>query len=83
MDHHLFNKIVRCIQTACEGTAGEVRAESRLREDLDMESLQLVLLQVELESEFGFTFDPLDDDFRQIFQTAESVYDYVKAKTDG
>lgn len=83
MDQNLFNKIVRCIQTACEGTAGEVRPESRLQEDLDMESLQLVLLQVELETEFGFTFDPLDDDFRQIFRTAESVYDYVKAKTDG
>lgn len=82
MDQNLFNKIARCIQAACEGTAGEVRPESRLQEDLDMESLQLVLLQVELEAEFGFTFDPLDDDFRQIFQTVESVYDYVKAKTN-
>ena len=47
-----------------------------------MESLQLVLLQVELESVFGFTFDPLDDDFRKIFQTAESVYRYVKDRAD-
>lgn len=82
MDQELFNKVVGCIQTACEGTAGEVRPESRLREDLDMESLQLVLLQVELESAFGFTFDPLDDDFRKIFQTVGSVYSYVKDKTD-
>ena len=44
---------------------GEVHLESRLREDLGMDSLNLVLLQVELESVFGFTFDPLDDDFRR------------------
>lgn len=83
MDQNLFDRVADCIRTACEGTAGEVRPESRLQEDLGMESLQLVLLQVELEAAFGFTFDPLDDDFRQIFRTAESVYDYVKGRTDG
>lgn len=83
MDQNLFNKVVGCIQTACEGHVGEVRPEKRLQEDLNMESLQLVLLQVELEIAFGFTFDPLEDDFRQIFHTAESVYDYVKARLNG
>lgn len=82
MDQKLFNKVVVCIQTAREGAVGEVRPGSRLREDLNMESLQLVLLQVELESVFGFTFDPLDDDFRKIFETAESVYSYVKGRAD-
>ena len=82
LDQKLFNEVVGCIRTACEGTVGEVRPESRLREDLNMESLQLVLLQVELESVFGFTFDPLDDDFRKIFQTAESVYRYVRDRAD-
>ena len=83
MDRDLFDRIVDCIQTACEGAAGEVRPESRLQENLGMESLQLVLLQVELEAAFGFTFDPLEDDFRQIFRTVESVYGYVKARTNG
>lgn len=82
MDQKLFNKVVSCIQAACEGNVGEVRPESRLQEDLDMESLQLIMLQVELESAFHFTFDPLDDDFRKIFETAGSVYCYVKDQTD-
>ena len=82
MNQSLFDEVVFCIQKACEGAVGEVHLESRLREDLGMDSLNLVLLQVELESVFGFTFDPLDDDFRKIFQTAGSVYSYVKDRTD-
>lgn len=82
MDQKLFDKVVGCIRSACEGNLGEVRLESRLREDLDMGSLQLVLLQVELESTFSFTFDPLGDDFRKIFRTVESVYTYVKERAN-
>ena len=62
MNQSLFDEVVGCIQKACEGAVGEVHLESRLREDLGMDSLNLVLLQVELESVFGFTFDPLEED---------------------
>lgn len=82
MDQGLLDRVADCIESACEGSVSGMRPESRLREDLHMESLQLVLLQVELESAFGFTFDPLDDDFREIFRTVESVCRYVKGRID-
>lgn len=76
MDQNTYDRVVICIQNACEKKFPHIRLESKLQEDLGMESLQLVMLQVGLEEEFSYTFDPLEDNFREIFSTVESVCNY-------
>lgn len=81
MNQDYYNRVLECICRACEGIPEKINPNSLLQEDLGMESLQLVLLQVELENEFGFTFDPIDDNFFEIFKSISSVCDFVIRKT--
>lgn len=83
MDQTLFDQIADHIRAECDRPNADIQPATRLQEDLGMESLQLVMLQVALEDTFRFTFDPLRDDFRLIFQTAGALCAYVKEKTDG
>jgi len=57
--------------------AREVRVEDRLREDLQLDSLQMVTLSISLEDEFGLFFDPLDMDLVEIFATIGSLVDFL------
>lgn len=78
MNDLLLERVVRCVESSVENASAEITAESRLQEDLDMSSLELVMLQIALEEEFLISFDPINDDFGAIFQTVSSVYRFVK-----
>ena len=54
MSEEIYKKVVRCIEDACEREFADITPSSRLREDLQMDSLQMVLFQVRLEDEFLF-----------------------------
>lgn len=86
MNVNLEEQIGACLETVLgyplKTTLPEAR-EIRLQEDLGMESLQLVELQIELESMFRITFDPMEDDFFEIFQTVGSLYDTMERKLKG
>lgn len=56
----------------------EISEKSRLREDLHLDSLLLVVLQVELEDEFKFRVDNYRDNIEDIFESVESVCNYVE-----
>lgn len=79
MNNVLYERVVRCIEKSMENADGEVTVDSRLQEDLGMTSLELVMLQIALEEEFLIAFDPINDDFGEIFQSVSSVYSFVKA----
>lgn len=79
MNEMTYNKLIKCIKKVCGNELDEINAGSRLQEDLGMGSLQLVMLEVELEEAFCFTFDPLDD-FKNIFRTVESLCNYLERK---
>ena len=82
MDQAIMNKIKQCVEAALERSVDNLEPSMSLSDDLEMESLQMVLFQVELEDTFGISFDPIEDDFFEIFSTIGSVYLYVKkAKT--
>lgn len=80
MDDIIFNRIKKCVEAALECQVEQFYANMSLTDDLDMESLQIVTLQIELEDEFNISFDPLEDDFFEIFRTIGSIYSTVKRK---
>ncbi len=53
---------------------------TRIADDLQMDSFDIVTLQVVLEDNFGFEFNPLEDDFEEIFQTMENLEQFVRSK---
>ena len=77
MEQKIYNKVVNCIKSVMKNKEQEIRPESRLQEDLLLESIHILMLQVALEEVFYFQFDPMEDNFRQIFATVKSVSDYV------
>jgi acyl carrier protein len=56
---------------------GVVADETRLREDLGLDSLHLVELQVSIEDRLRVRFDPLDDAFLEAFETVGGFCRYV------
>lgn len=77
MSEEIYKKVVRCIEDACEREFADITPSSRLREDLQMDSLQMVLFQVRLEDEFLFSFDPMEE-MAKIFFCVESVCRYLE-----
>lgn len=53
---------------------------TRIADDLQMDSFDIVTLQVVLEDNFGFEFNPLEDDFEEIFQTMGNLEQFVRFK---
>ncbi|MBR4318421.1 MAG: acyl carrier protein [Oscillospiraceae bacterium] len=80
MEQETLEIIKKCVEKALEKNVPELHFEMSLSDDLEMESLQIVMLQVELEDAFGISFDPMEDDFFQIFSTVGGVYTAVKRK---
>lgn len=82
MNEQMYDKIVECIKKSLEHPVLDIQPEYRLQEDLGMNSLELVNLQIALEEEFLVLFDPIEDDFYQIFQSVQSVCLYVEEHVD-
>ena len=61
--------------TWIDGSA--VDDDTRLREDLGLDSLHLVELQVSVEDRLHVRFDPLDDTFLEAFETVGGLCRYV------
>lgn len=77
MNNDIYKKVIACAEEACETEFKEISLASRLRDDLQMDSLQLVMFQVNLENEFAFYFDPMEE-LATIFNTIESVCEYIE-----
>ena len=77
MEQSIYDKVIECIKKVMEDKEQNILPESRLQDDLLMESIHILMLQVALEETFYFQFDPMEDNFRQIFATVNSVCDYV------
>jgi acyl carrier protein len=60
----------------------EIKPESRLREDLGMDSVSLVDLMVELESLFDIWFDPLDPQLSRAFQSVQTLARFVEMRQE-
>lgn len=53
---------------------------TELAADLQMDSFDIVTIQVVLEDEFNFEFNPMEDDFESIFSTMGNLTAYLQGK---
>jgi acyl carrier protein len=77
MSEEVLSKIKAIIAELLDIDEGEIKPESRFREDLEADSLDLVELIMEFEEAFGSEIS--DEDAQKITTVGEAV-DYVKAQ---
>ena len=80
MKTELEKRILGCMGKVLSTSMDTLELEINLRDDLGMDSLTMVMLQVQIEEEFRFKFDPIEDDFERIFETFGSLYHYLESK---
>lgn len=56
----------------------EITLDTDVRKDLNFDSVMLIVLQVDIEDTFHIRFDPIQEDFQQIFTTVRSMSQYVQ-----
>lgn len=75
-----MDRIKSCVEHVLEHSLEQFPPGAHLQDDMGMESMELVLLQVELEQEFQVTFDPITDNFFEIFQTVDTLCSAIDCK---
>lgn len=80
MRDEIIEIMKKCAELALERKLDSFPPDASLTDDLNMESIHLVSFQVEMEDAFQIEFDPLQDDFYEIFQTVFSVYQAIEKK---
>ena len=55
----------------------KISLDNSLRDDLKLDSINLVNLQVEIEDCFNIRFNPLETDLGLIFKTVDSLLNYL------
>lgn len=78
METELKKRVLGCLNKVLPVPVEALEPEMNLRDGLEMDSMAIVMLQVEIEEEFQFTFDPIEDDFERIFETFGSLYGYLE-----
>lgn len=84
MNTELFEELVDILTDVCHKNHKEltkpVCMNMILREDVGLDSIDLVVLQVELEDRLHIRFDPLEDEFSKIFYNIETLYKCLEMK---
>lgn len=70
----IVDRVNRLLEHEFELQPSEIAAELRLKEDLQLDSLDAVDLLAALERELGI---PIDDERAKAIRTVQHVYDYV------
>lgn len=76
----MFERLQKCIKDVIEGYSDEIKMSDRFQEDLDMDSVKLVMLQIAIEDEFQIMFEPLKDNFIEIFSTVATLNKFIEER---
>lgn len=74
------NKVMRIIAEISEVNESEIRIESELVDDLEVDSMMSLEILTELEREFGIQISETD---LADFVTVGDIFNFVKEKVDG
>ena len=82
-DNETFMLIKDILVSSCDWLIdpNKITKDSRLREDLELDSLSLVNLQVKLEDELEIRFDPVEMDLTQTFKTVGTLVSFLENTT--
>lgn len=75
-------KIVKIINEIMDNSYEELREEDKLVGDLQMDSINLVNVQVMLEDEFDIRFNPIEDNLTDVFETVHNLVNYIEKKIE-
>lgn len=81
MDKKIEQKLLELVCETIGCGMDKLNDRSVLLEDLGYDSITKIQLQVEIEDEFEFLFNPLQDDFDDIFSSLERLCQYVMEQT--
>ena len=73
----MMEKLVAMVAEQLGVTAAEVKEESRLKEDLGADSASIMMLVMDVESEFGIE---VEDDAIEKVKTVEDMAKYIEEK---
>ena len=73
----MMQKLVAMVAEQLGVAAAEVKAESRLKEDLGADSASIMMLVMDVESEFGIE---VEDDAIEKVKTVEDMAKYIEEK---
>lgn len=76
----LEKRVLKCLNKVLSTPVEALAPETNLRFGLELDSLNIVMLQVEIEEEFRLAFDPINDDFEKIFETFGNLCDYLESR---
>lgn len=80
MKTDLEKRVLGCINRVLFTSMETLEPEINLKDGLEMDSAAMIMLHVEIEDEFQFMFDALEDDFEKIFETFGSLCGYLENK---
>lgn len=78
----IVSKICELVQTYSQFEGDNVQLDGDLKEDYGIDSITLVELLVDIESQFDITFDSSFLTYES-FSTAGSIADYIDQKING
>ncbi len=56
----------------------QITVDTELFNELEFDSLMLVVLQIDIEDAFHIRFDPTEKNFQELFSTVRSLSDYIR-----
>ena len=87
MTDELFDKVADSVMAVCRKNDRipdkTFTADMHLRDDIGLDSIDLVILQINIEDRFHVRFDPLKDDFSEIFYSIGTLCEFLDKKTGG
>lgn len=71
-------QVIEIIRRQCAESGGihrtqPITVKTAIQEELEFDSIMLVVLQIEVEDLFHIRFNPAEEDFRQIFSTVGTL----------
>ena len=57
-----------------------ITGELTLREDIGLDSIDLTILQIEMEDWWNIRFDPIKDNFQKIFYSVNSLCEFLELR---
>ncbi len=73
----IYEKLVGMIADQLGVSEGEITPKTRLKEDLEADSASIMMLVMDVESEFNIEFE---DDAIETIKTVEDVVRYIEGK---